>query len=91
MGTYNHTLKLVLGPKRTQELLREVDDDYERIWQRVSIDSVNQTLRILDVIEEKPEHFTETIENKKESQPQIQRKYQIQQDFIRRNYYTLKD
>ena len=32
MGIYNHTLKLVLGPKRTQELLREVDDDYEKIW-----------------------------------------------------------
>lgn len=49
MGTYNHTLKLVLGPKRTQELLREVDDDYERIWQRVAIDSVNQQIRILEM------------------------------------------
>ena len=51
VGRYNDTLKILLGTKRRQELLREVDDDYERIWQQVMIDSVNQQIRILEMVE----------------------------------------
>lgn len=28
MGIYNHTIKLVLEPKKSQDLIREVDEDY---------------------------------------------------------------
>ena len=52
---------------------------------------MNQHIRILDTVEEQPENFPDTIENKKESQPQLQKKLQIQQEFIRRNYDTFKE
>lgn len=89
MGIYSHTLKLVLDPKKSQQLLRQVDDDYEKIWERVLIDSQSQTIRVIDEIASEEIKFpSDSTEKKKDIKTAT--KLHIQQEFIKRNYYTIK-
>lgn len=85
MGVENFTLRELLSLKRSKDVLRDYADNFEELCCRITVERINGKYAALKVSEGEER---EKVENTA-SEDRAKLKAKVQNDFIKRNYYTL--
>lgn len=84
MGLENVTLRELLPPKRSADILKEYENNYDELCSRIVVEKVGEKYQFIRI--NPKEDSKEKVQPEEE---RLKQKAKVQNEFIKRNYYTL--
>lgn len=85
MGIQNNCLKEILSIKKTQEIVREYDSNYDQFCTKIYLEKIKNEYQIIK-IPQKDGNLK--VKDKIFNEDRVKEKIKLQSEFLKRNYYT---